>query len=60
LIADATLRRKVPELIRVNAPLQVPHKDWLGKPGVGKLPDETHIKEALTDSSKIRLGRLKF
>jgi NTE family protein len=60
LIADATLRRKVPGLIRVNAPLNIPHKDWLGKPGVGKLPDETHIKEALADSSKIRLGRLKY
>lgn len=46
LLADAAVRRHVPDLIRIDAELQVPYPEWL---------DEARVRRALRDSGKRKL-----
>jgi NTE family protein len=61
LIAESQIQRKLPELALRNADLQIPHEQWMPRVRVGSPePDEEHIREALADSHKRKIGRLRF
>jgi NTE family protein len=59
LIAESQIQRKLPELAVINAAMKIPHRKWMPKPAAGNpAPDDKHIREALADSHKRKLGRL--
>lgn len=61
LIAESQIQRKVPALAVIKAEVKVPHEAWMPKQKAGSLePEEDHIREALADSHKRKIGRLKF
>jgi NTE family protein len=60
LIAESQIQRKLPELALIPAALKVPHPEWMPRPAAGNSgAHEKHVRDALADSHKRKLGRLK-